>query len=99
MASRKIHAPLLNMYSRKKSANRNRGGIFLKKKKTEEPNIELSVQSVAGEPETSYEMLRKYGTYEIQPTADTKHDFPTVAQGLSKNAEKPTKAQKHKTSK
>jgi hypothetical protein len=87
------------MYSRKKSANRNRGGIFLKKKKTEEPNVELSVQSVAGEPETSYEMLRKYGTYEIQPTADTKHDFPTVAQGLSENAEKPTKASKHKKSK
>lgn len=71
----------------------------MKKKKTEEPNLEISVQSVTGEPETSYEMLRKYGTYEIQPTADTKHDFPTVAQGLSKNAEKPTKAKKHKKTK
>lgn len=71
----------------------------MKKKKTEEPNVEFSVQSVAGEPETSYEMLRKYGTYEIQPTVDTKHDFPTIAQGLSKNAEKPTKAKKNKNSK
>ena len=71
----------------------------MKKKKTEEPNLEISVQSVTGEPETSYEMLRKYGTYEIQPTADTKHDFPTVAQKKKKNAEKPTKASKHKKSK
>lgn len=71
----------------------------MKKKKTEEQNVELSVQSVAGEPETSYEMLRKYGTYEIQPTADTKHDFPTIAQGIAENAQKPTKAKKNKNSK
>lgn len=71
----------------------------MKKKKTEEPNLEISVQSVAGEPETSYEMLRKYGTYEIQPTADTKHDFPTIAQGIAENAQKPTKAKKNKNSK
>lgn len=71
----------------------------MKKKKTEEPNLEISVQSVTGEPETSYEMLRKYGTYEIQPTADTKHDFPTIAQGIAENAQKPTKASKHKKSK
>ena len=73
----------------------------MKKKKTEEPNVELSVQSVTGEPETSYEMLRKYGTYEIQPTADTKHDFPTpkAFQKKPKSRPKPqnTKSQNKQT--
>ena len=30
------------------------------------------------------EMLNKYGTYEIQPTADTDNKFPTIAQGFSR---------------
>ena len=31
------------------------------------------------------EIVLKYGTYEIQPTADTDNDFPKIAQGLSKS--------------
>ena len=27
-------------------------------------------------PETAHEMVNKYGTYEIQPTNDTKNPFP-----------------------
>ena len=37
-----------------------------------------------GQPETVYDMLNKYGTYEIQPTNDSGHDFPKIAQGLPK---------------
>ena len=61
--------------------------------------LEESITYMTDSPESPYEMVNKYGTYEIQPTADTKHDFPTVAQGLAENAQKPTKAKKHKTSK
>ncbi len=35
-------------------------------------------------PENVSELLNKYGTYEIQPTADTDNTYPTIAQGLSK---------------
>lgn len=35
-------------------------------------------------PENSFETVNKYGTYEIQPTADTPNLFPAVAQGLPK---------------
>ncbi len=41
-------------------------------------------------PETSLEMVNKYGTYEIQPTSETDNEFPTIAQELPKKAKKPT---------
>lgn len=41
-------------------------------------------------PETPHEMVNKYGTYEIQPTAETANDFPTIAQGLPKKHNKPS---------
>lgn len=31
------------------------------------------------------EQVSKFGTYEIQPTADTQNAFPMIAQGLSKD--------------
>ena len=34
--------------------------------------------------EDSFDMVTKYGTYEIQPTADTDNAFPKIAQGLPK---------------
>ena len=37
---------------------------------------------ISGSPETAEEMINKYGTYEIQPTADSDHMFPAIAQGL-----------------
>ena len=45
---------------------------------------------VKGDPDTSFELVNKYGTYEIQPTADTANAFPTIAQGFPKNGKKPT---------
>ena len=50
-----------------------------------------AAQPVMGQPETAADMVNKYGTYEIQPTADTDTDneFPAIAQGLSKKQKKP----------
>ncbi len=45
---------------------------------------ELAVKNVLGQPKTASEMVNKYGTYEIQPTADSDNDFPKIAQGLPK---------------
>ena len=42
---------------------------------------------IGGSPETAEEMVNKYGTYEIQPTADSDHLFPAIAQGLPTAAE------------
>lgn len=41
--------------------------------------------AVGGSPETVEQQLNKYGTYEIQPTADSDHLFPAIAQGLPKD--------------
>ena len=45
-----------------------------------------SMMSIGGSPETAEEMVNKYGTYEIQPTADSDHVFPAIAQGLPRAA-------------
>lgn len=45
--------------------------------------LEECTMNIEGNPETVNEMLNKYGTYEIQPTADTENEFPAVAQGKS----------------
>jgi hypothetical protein len=52
--------------------------------------LEESVTYIPDSPETPSEMVNKYGTYEIQPTGETDNEFPTIAQGLSKNTKKPT---------
>ncbi len=32
----------------------------------------------------SFDMVNKYGTYEIQPTADTENQYPLIAQGFNR---------------
>ncbi len=49
-----------------------------------------ATEAIIDDPETPYEMVNKYGTYEIQPTAETEKAFPTIAQGLPKNTKKPS---------
>ena len=34
------------------------------------------------QPDSSFDLINKYGTYEIQPTADRADYFPAIAQGL-----------------
>lgn len=55
-----------------------------KKRKDEDIQIEIAVNSIVSQPETVYELINKYGTYQIQPTADSDNDFPKIAQGLPK---------------
>ena len=33
----------------------------------------------------AFDMVNKYGTYEIQPTADSENEFPKISQGLPLN--------------
>lgn len=61
------------------------------KRNRKKVEIELAVADIPGNPETPFEMVNKYGTYEIQPTADTKNGYPTIAQGYSDALGKPTK--------
>lgn len=51
--------------------------------KREDPDLEISVKAISDQPETAFELINKYGTYEIQPTADTVNDYPQIAQGLA----------------
>jgi hypothetical protein len=37
---------------------------------------------IFGQPEDVFELINKYGTYNIQPTADSDHIFPMIAPGL-----------------
>ena len=39
-------------------------------------------------PDSSFDLINKYGTYEIQPTADTDNPFPHIAQGLPPTAKR-----------
>ena len=47
-------------------------------------NIENSVIPNKGMPETAEDMVNFYGTYEIQATAETDNQYPTIAQGYNK---------------
>lgn len=49
--------------------------------------LEISADPIHGEPTDVFDMVNKYGTYNIQPTSDTHHDYPQIAQGLSKKAD------------
>lgn len=52
--------------------------------------LEERVTYMPDSPESPYEMINKYGTYEIQPTAETENSFPTIAQGLPTHRKKPS---------
>ena len=52
----------------------------MRDKKTHE-NFEIAASAVQGQPENVYELINKYGTYNIQPTADSDNQYPTIAQG------------------
>ena len=41
-----------------------------------------SANDYSKHPDSSFDLINKYGTYEIQPTADTDNPFPHIAQGL-----------------
>ena len=41
-----------------------------------------SVQQIPGQPESAWELINRYGTYEVQPSNDSENEFPAIAQGL-----------------
>ncbi len=45
-------------------------------------------EAVCGQPETCDEILHKYGTYNIQPTADSDNSFPKISHGLPTSRKK-----------
>ncbi len=57
----------------------------------EEKSAKLSDNEI--EP-TAFDMVNKYGTYEIQPSNDTDNTFPAIAQGLS-TTDKSKRASRH----
>lgn len=46
-----------------------------------------SAKAVFGSPEDCCKYVNKYGTYNIQPTADSDYDYPAIAHGLPKKKE------------
>lgn len=54
-----------------------------KKKKQEKfPYVaDPDVQRITGQPDSCWEMVNRYGTYNCQATQDTDNIFPTIAQG------------------
>lgn len=59
--------------------------IYMKKKGRPEYDPTPSTRTVYGDPESCMELLSKYGTYNIQPTAESDNLFPIIAQGLPKD--------------
>ena len=41
-----------------------------------------SLRNVPGDPVTAWDMVNKYGTYNIQPTTDTENLFPLIGPEL-----------------
>lgn len=67
------------------------------KKNTNDTKIEISVKNSATKtPETAEEMVNVYGTYEIQPTANTENQYPAIAQGYNPKIIKRDCENKHK---
>ena len=66
--------------------NKNNKKKNLKKQGVDEYQVEMTPSSVSvgDAPDDSFQLVNKYGTYEIQPTADTDNKFPTIAQGFSR---------------
>jgi hypothetical protein len=54
----------------------------MKKSSKKQDWLTPSANNVAGQPETAFELINKYGTYNIQPTCDSGNDFPKIAQGI-----------------
>ena len=60
-------------------------GVFMNKKRNRYIHSDtVSAQNISNQGVECFDLINKYGTYNIQPTADTKNLFPTIAQGLPK---------------
>ena len=70
----------------------------MKKRKGIPYVLDANTQPFFGQSDDCFEQINRYGTYNIQPTCDTKNMFPAIAQGLprSLNATEITKDDLHK---
>lgn len=70
--------------------NKNNKKKNLKEQGVDEYQVEMtpSTAFIGDAPDDSFQIINKYGTYEIQPTADTDNKFPTIAQGFVKSEQK-----------
>ncbi len=50
------------------------------KKTNKKLNTETRIESIHGQPVDAFDIVNKYGTYNIQPTADSENEFPQIAQ-------------------
>ena len=55
------------------------------KKNKNKIKTDLACEAVHGQPHDAFDMVNKYGTYEIQPTADSENRFPEIAQGTAQD--------------
>ena len=61
-------------------------------KKHEHENMHNpSAANISGQPQTVFDMLNKYGTYNIQLTSDNENEYPKIAQGLPEKGAKKAK--------
>ena len=44
---------------------------------------------------SSFDLVNQYGTYEIQPTADTENQYPAIAQGFNRKIIETDRQNKH----
>lgn len=52
------------------------------KSKNSKAKINPSDNPIIGQPKDVFDMVNKYGTYEIQPTCDSDNEFPAISQGM-----------------
>ncbi len=55
-------------------------------KKSEEDKIfkQPCISYKGSDPKTAFELINRYGTYEVQATSDTENQYPMIAQGFNK---------------
>lgn len=54
----------------------------MKKDKSKNNNEMFVLQNSSNTNLNAFELINKYGTYNIQSTADTENEFPKISQGL-----------------
>ncbi len=55
-----------------------------KEKNNRKPHVDNpSALRIDGMPATAFDLINKYGTYNIQPTSDTENMYPAIAQGYN----------------
>lgn len=58
--------------------------IIIKAKKSDKAHKEQNSTVNAGAmPDTAFDLVNRYGTYEIQATADSGNIYPLIAQGFN----------------